>query len=61
LIKFELLKDLPFAKAGKEVIFNQHNLGCYVEAPHTSDIFIGYVDGLIEKGWIREVKEPREY
>ena len=54
-----LKKDLPFAKTGDKIIFDRDNLSCYVEVPHTRDIFIGYVDSLIEKGWIGEVKQTK--
>jgi hypothetical protein len=73
MTKYILKKDLPFAKAGAEVIFesgivfnsiSQDRFMVKVDDTigQYSYRFIGYVaeiERLIKEGWIEEVKEPR--
>ena len=70
-MKYRLKKDLPFAKAGAEVIVNLA-LGVCVEydgfiadsdglnLKNTRKYYIGDLYELLNEGWIEEVK-PREF
>jgi len=60
-MKYKLKRDLPFAKAGKEVKVNP--TGCIPFINYSSGEFATteeYVDKLLSEGWIEEVK-PREW
>ena len=66
-MKYILKKDLPFAKAGAEVVFNDKSLCFEVKSDRWSSDsgdykFVGHSNksSLIKDGWIEEVK-PREW
>ena len=66
-MKYILKKDLPFAKAGAEVVFNDKSLCFEVKSDRWSSDsgdykFVGHSNksSLIKDGWIEEVK-PRTF
>ncbi len=63
-MKYRLKKDLPFAKAGTEIKFQEsgldgQNITYEVDPKNGLRIWIADVCPLIKQGWIEEVK-PRE-
>jgi len=64
-MEYRLKKDLPFAKAGKEIKFIRGNL----EYPNITielgtdnclRVWCGNIEPILDDGWIEEVK-PREF
>ncbi len=67
-MKYKLKKDLPFAKAGDEVIINKYEDVTTVKGHRNGKIFYSRIAGgqlhdecvLKKQGWIEEIK-PREF